>query len=78
VSKAKHIARIRIQTKVVFIFAELVAAGITLSALVDCVFHLGWSYDWKAVLAGVGLMAWGGVVYLACRTIFKWTSTIYK
>lgn len=72
------IARIWKQTKLSFIFAEVIAAGITLSALVDCVFHLGWGYDWKAVAAGVGIMAWGGIVYVVGRIIFRWTASIYK
>ena len=77
-SKVDHIIRMWKLTKASFIFAELVAVCITLSALADCVFHLGWGYNWKAVAGGVGIMAWGVVVYRAGRSIFRWTSNIYK
>ena len=77
-SKADRIARIRKQTKAAFIFAEVVAAIITLSATIDCIFDLGWGYDWMVVLAGIGMMVWGGLIYLACVAIFKWTSRAYN
>ena len=77
-NKADQIARIWKQTKVMFVLVEVVAACITLSAVIDCILHLGWGYDWMAVLAGFGIMAWGGVVYLASVAIFRWTSSIYK
>lgn len=77
-SKAGVIARVWKQTKFSFIFAEGIGAVITLSALADCLFHLGWGYDWTAVIAGFGLMAWGAAVYAACWVIFRWTATIYK
>ena len=77
-SKAKVIARVWKQTKFSFIFVEVVAAEIVLSALADCVFHLGWGYDWMAVIVGLGIMAWGVVVYVVSRVIFRWTTSIYK
>lgn len=75
--KAKVIARVWKQTKFSFIFVEVVAAAITLSALAGCVFHLGWGYDWMAVIIGFGIMVWGIVVYAVGRTIFRWTTNIY-
>jgi len=50
---------------------EVICAIITLCALADMLFDLGWGYSWKAVLMGVGIMLWGVLVWLVCRTIFR-------
>ena len=50
---------------------EAVAAIITLCALADVLFGLGWGYSWKAVLMGFGIMLWGGLIWFICRAIFR-------
>ena len=54
-----------------FLWVEAVAALITFSAIADVMLGLGWGYDWKAVLIGFGIMAWGGVIWLICRALFR-------
>jgi hypothetical protein len=66
--RGRQIAR---RTWVVFLLVEAVAILITLSALADVLFGLGWGYNWTAVLIGIGICLWGAVVWVACRTIFR-------
>lgn len=58
------------QTRFIFILFEIVATAITGSALLDNLFGLGWGYDWKTFWIGLGLIAWGFIVYAACKAIF--------
>jgi hypothetical protein len=55
--KRSYTERIARQTWIVLVFVEVVGAAITLSAVVDSLFALGWGYDWEDVLAGFGIMA---------------------
>ncbi|MGZ2411861.1 hypothetical protein ACUXST_001282 [Sphingomonas sp. F9_3S_D5_B_2] len=59
------------RTKRVFILIELVTALIVTSGAIDCSFGLGWGYHWKDVAIGLGIMLWGGFVYLCCKGIFR-------
>jgi hypothetical protein len=66
--RARQIAR---RTWVSFLLVEAVAILMTLSALADVLFDLGWGYGRTAVLIGVGICLWTAVVWGACRTIFR-------
>jgi hypothetical protein len=69
-------ARIARQTKWSFIAFLLVGGLITASALIDVLFGLGWGYHWLDVLGGVGILAFGFVVYGACLAIFRFTDAV--
>lgn len=71
--RVQSIAR---QTWVMFLFVEGVGALITGAALVDSVFHLGWGYDWSAVLMGLGILIWGIIVWWVCGAIFRFMAKL--
>jgi hypothetical protein len=66
--RGQQIAR---QTRMMFLIVEAVAIIITCCALADVLFGLGWGYDWKAVLIGIGICLWGVLVWAACRIVFR-------
>lgn len=68
---SKHANRVARQTRLMFILFSIVCVLITGSALLDQLFDLGWGYDWTTVLAGTCIGLWGGFVYWACRSIFR-------
>jgi hypothetical protein len=65
---ARRIAR---RTWISFLIVEAGAVVITLCALSDVLLGLGWGYDWKAVLIGLGICFWAALVWLGCRMIFR-------
>jgi hypothetical protein len=66
--RGRQIAR---RTWITFLIVEAVAILITLFALADVLFGLGWGYDWTAVLIGIGICLWGLLVWAVCRTVFR-------
>lgn len=64
-------ARIARHTRWSFIAFLLGGGLLTVSALIDVVFGLGWGYRWLDVLGGVGILAFGFVLYGACLAIFR-------
>ena len=71
-----RVQRIARQTWFSFLFAEGVCLLITGVALADVLFSLGWGYNWNAVLAGLGISAWGVFVWWVCRAIFRFMAEL--
>jgi hypothetical protein len=69
--KSEGAAIIKRLTWISLIAVVCAAAAITLFAFADVTFGLGWGYSWTAVFVGLGVIAWGGAVYLACRGVFR-------
>jgi hypothetical protein len=67
-SHGKRIAR---QTWFMYLAVQTVGLLITGSALLDQLFGLGWGYDWNTVFMGIGISLFGGLVWLACRSVFR-------
>lgn len=59
------------QTRVSLIGIVLICALITIAALADMMFGLGWGYEWETVFIGLGIMIFGGCLYLICKGIFS-------
>lgn len=66
-----HGKRILRQTWFMYLAVQAVCLLITGSALLDQIFSLGWGYDWNTVFMGIGISLFGGLVWLACRGIFR-------
>lgn len=73
--RAQRIAR---QTWVMFLIVESGAVILTTAALIDTLFGLGWGYDWKAVLVGLGICIWGVFVYWICRAVFRFADKVAR
>lgn len=73
-----HRDRIAKRTKWTFILIAILVTAITGSALADVLFKLGWGYHWKDVLAGVGMLVWDGLIYLACLGMFRFVDTVRR
>jgi archaellum biogenesis protein FlaJ (TadC family) len=67
-NRHRQVAR---QTWIAFLIVEVVAVIITVCALADVLFGLGWGYNWTAVLMGAGLCVWGVIVWVVCRAVFR-------
>lgn len=61
------------RVKLTLILFEIVAGLIAGAAAINAFFGLGWGYRWSDALVGFGMMAWGGMIYLACLGIFRFT-----
>ena len=59
------------RTRLNFILFAIGCVLMTGAALIDLVFGLGWGFEWREVLTGIGLGAAGVVVYLICKAIFR-------
>lgn len=66
-----HVERVARQTWRMFVCVEVVCLLITASALVDNLFSLGWGYDWDTVAIGSGISIFSGILWFACRAIFR-------
>ena len=64
------------QTKWTFIFIEVVTAVLTGWTLVDVMLDLGGGHHWQDVVAGVGVLAAGAVIYLFCLGIFWFVGVV--
>jgi hypothetical protein len=63
-------------TKWSFVLFLVIGGLITVSALIDVLFGLGWGYHWRDVLVGGAILAWGFVVYGVCLLIFRFTDSV--
>lgn len=72
-----RVSRMAAQTRTILGLYEIVVGAITCYALADVLLGLNQGHSWQDVMVGMGMMVFGGGLYLVCKGIYRFVAENY-